>query len=177
MILLLTTKGRKTGNYHTVAVQYELINGKYLIGAAGGLKSDWLRNLQACPSVQLEIGNKRIDGEAEVILEAEEITKILEYRLKRHPLMIRFILKMDGLDWNPDHDQLLAYARTLAFAAVTPSKPAPFPLTDFPAYNNQRRKINPPWRHLAICQDLELSARLVAKNSPARTGKLKLFIA
>ncbi len=127
MILLLTTIGRKSGNLHTVAVQYELIEGKYYIGAAAGLKSDWLQNIQACPNVQIEIGAKKFSGDADVILDAEEITRILELRLKKHPLLIRAILMMDGLGWNPDHDQLLAYSERLAFAVVTPVAATPTP--------------------------------------------------
>lgn len=123
MILLLTTTGRKSGQPHTVAVQYERMDGKYVIGAAGGLKSDWLRNIQANPRVGMEIGKKKFTGLAEVILEPGEITRILEYRLKRHPLMLRIILKIDGLGFNPKHSELLIYAQRLAFVAVTPNPP------------------------------------------------------
>lgn len=119
-ILLLTTTGRKSGNLHTVAVQYEYLNGKYYIGAAGGQKSDWLRNLQVTPTVTLEIGKKKIFATAEVMLEPEEITELLEFRLKRHPLIVGLILKMDGVGFHPDHARLLEYSTRLAFAVLTP---------------------------------------------------------
>lgn len=120
MMLLLTTTGRKSGKPHTVAVQYERIDGKYYVGAAGGLQSDWLKNIQANSAVTLEIGRKSIQAKAEVILEPEEITRLLELRLKKHPLLVGMILKMDGVGFHPEHEQLMAYSKRLAFAAITP---------------------------------------------------------
>jgi len=121
MILLLTTRGRKTGSLHTVAVQYEKMDGKYYIGAAGGLKSDWLRNLQADPIVELEVGSKKFSARAETLLDTEKITQFLEYRLKRHPLMIRLILKMDGVSFFPTRQELFDYSKNLAVAVITPN--------------------------------------------------------
>ena len=43
VILLLTTTGRKTGRPHTIGLQYELIDGRYYLGAADGNRLDWDR--------------------------------------------------------------------------------------------------------------------------------------
>ena len=120
MILLLTTQGRKTGKTHTVAVQYERMDGNYWVAAAGGQKSDWFRNIQANPKIEIEIGSKKITCNAEPVLDVEAITRFLEYRLKRHPLMISVILKMDGVSFHPSHQELLEYARGLAMVKITP---------------------------------------------------------
>ena len=53
LVLLLTTTGRKSGLPRVTPLQYELIDGAYYVGAALGLKADWLRNLQADPRVRL----------------------------------------------------------------------------------------------------------------------------
>lgn len=53
VILLLTTTGRRTGKLHTIGLQYELINGKYYVGAADGIKADWVRNVLKNPAVEI----------------------------------------------------------------------------------------------------------------------------
>ena len=120
MILLLTTIGRKSGKLHTVAVQYEVVGGRYFIGAGGGLKSDWFQNIQANPHVEIEVGKKRYLCTAEPMLDVEKIADFLEYRLKRHPIMIRLILKMDGCSFHPSRQELLEYSRRLAVVVITP---------------------------------------------------------
>ncbi len=118
MILLLTTIGRKTGNPHTVAVQYEKIDGKYYIGAGQGKKCDWYRNILANPQVTIEISDKKTNGIAEVITGEEEIAEFLEYRLRKHPLMVGLILKADGCSFHPDHTELLEYARGIGLVSI-----------------------------------------------------------
>ena len=120
MILLLTTIGRKSGNSHTVAVQYEKIDGKYFIGAANGVKSDWYQNILAHPEVDLEVGNLKIRGVAEAMVGEDKIADFLAYRLKRHPLMIGLILKRDGCSFHPDREELLEYCRKINVVTITP---------------------------------------------------------
>lgn len=121
MILLLTTIGRKSGNPHTVAVQYEKIDDKYYIGAANGVKSDWYRNILVHPEVDLEVGNLKIHGVAEPMVGEEKITDFMAYRLKRHPLMIGLILKMDGCSFRPGREELLEYSRKITVVTITPA--------------------------------------------------------
>ncbi len=55
MVLLLTTTGRKSGNPHTVGLQYELIEGLYWVGAADGTRADWYRNILALPTGEIQV--------------------------------------------------------------------------------------------------------------------------
>ena len=73
VVLLLTTTGRKTGLPRVTPLQYESINGDYYIGAALGLKSDWVRNLIAEPRVHLRVKNEHYSGQAEVITESVKL--------------------------------------------------------------------------------------------------------
>jgi deazaflavin-dependent oxidoreductase (nitroreductase family) len=125
MVLLLTTTGRKTGKLHTVAVQYEKIADIYYIGAGSGQQCDWYRNTLADSRVTLEIGSTRFTACAEAVIGEEKIADFLAYRLKKHPLMVGLILKMDGLGFRPNHDQLLEYAKSIALIVVTPDAPNP----------------------------------------------------
>lgn len=120
MMLLLTTTGRKSGNLHTVAVQYELIEGKYFIGAGFGEKCDWYRNLQVTPRVTIEVGRRTLTGTTEVLSGEEKIADYLTYRLKKHPLMVGMILKMDGCSFRPARTELLEYAKRIGVVVIVP---------------------------------------------------------
>jgi deazaflavin-dependent oxidoreductase (nitroreductase family) len=119
MILLLTTTGRKSGKLHTVAVQYEKLDGKVYIGAGSGQKCDWYRNILANPRVMIEIGDQKSNGTAEVLAGDGQVADFMAYRLKKHPLMIGMILKSDGCSFRPSREQLLVYSRRIAVVMVT----------------------------------------------------------
>jgi deazaflavin-dependent oxidoreductase (nitroreductase family) len=121
LVLLLTTTGRKTGRQHTIGLQYELINGNYCVGAADGIKADWYRNILKNPIVQIQVGAQIIQVVAKTITDAEKITDYLEYRLIRHPTMIRLILRLDGLKGRIDRTALAAYASKIGLVVLTPA--------------------------------------------------------
>lgn len=123
LVLLLTTTGRKTGRSHTIGLQYELINGNYYVGAADGINADWYRNILKNPTVQIQVGAQIILAVAETITEAEKITDYLEYRLNRHPTMIRLILRLDGIKGKIDRAALGAYASKIGLVILTPAAP------------------------------------------------------
>jgi deazaflavin-dependent oxidoreductase (nitroreductase family) len=122
VVLLLTTTGRKTGLARITPLQYELINEDYYIGAALGLKADWVRNLIADPHVQLRVKNETYTGKAEVITEVGRIADYIEYRLKQRPRMVGMILKMDGLNACPGREELKEYATNRVVVRVVVDK-------------------------------------------------------
>jgi deazaflavin-dependent oxidoreductase (nitroreductase family) len=121
LVLLLTTTGRKTGNPHTIGLQYELINGDYYIGAADGIRADWYRNILKNDQVVLQAGVKTFPARAGVILDKAQITDFLEYRLQKHPLMIRMILRLDGIKGKIDRAALERYATKIGLVILSPS--------------------------------------------------------
>lgn len=69
-MLLLTTRGRKTGLPRTVALAYAEIDGAYVVvGGDHGAPRDpeWVRNVAACPDVQIEVGRRRLDARAVIV--------------------------------------------------------------------------------------------------------------
>ena len=87
-ILLLTTTGRKSGLQRVTPLQYEKIGAEYYVGAARGLKADWVRNLQSDPHVEVRVGARRLQATAEVVTDPGRFADFLEVRLQRHPWMI-----------------------------------------------------------------------------------------
>lgn len=121
IILLLTTTGRKSGQLRVTPLQYEKIDGAYYLGAARGVKADWVRNLQANPDVRLRVGSSDIHGKAEIVTDPARMADFIEVRLQRHPLMIGLIMqKAHGLSRHPSREQLEKLAENEALVIVHP---------------------------------------------------------
>lgn len=121
-ILLLTTTGRKSGMKRVTPLQYERIGDDYYLGAARGLKADWVRNIQSNPQVEIRVGAKRFQGLAEVVTDASRFADFLEVRLARHPRMIGFLMeKAHGLPRSPSREQLESLAKEEAVVIVHPT--------------------------------------------------------
>jgi deazaflavin-dependent oxidoreductase (nitroreductase family) len=123
IILLLTTTGRRSGRKRVTPLQYEMIGCDYYLGSARGIKSDWVRNIQSNPQVDVRVGAKHFQGTAEVITDPSKFADFMEVRLKRHPLMIGLIMeKTHGLPRYPSREQLEGLAKEEAFVIVHPIK-------------------------------------------------------
>ena len=122
IILLLTTTGRKSGMQRITPLQFEKIGGDYYLGAARGLKADWVRNIQLNPQVDIRVGAKHFEGQAEVITDPARFADFLEVRLARHPRIIGLIMeKAHGLPRRPSREQLESLAKEEAVVIVHPS--------------------------------------------------------
>ena len=121
-ILLLTTTGRKSGLPRVTPLQYEKIGADYYVGAARGLKADWVRNIQSNPCVEIRVGARQLRATAEVISDPCRFADFLEVRLQRHPFMIGLIMqKAHGLPKQPSRAQLEELAATEAFVILHPN--------------------------------------------------------
>lgn len=122
IILLLTTTGRKSGMKRVTPLQYEKIGDDYYLGAARGLKADWVRNIQSNPQVEIRVGAKQFQGAAEVVADSSKFADFMEVRLQRHPRMIGLIMeKAHGLPRRPSREQLEDLAKNEAFVIVHPT--------------------------------------------------------
>ena len=123
IILILTTTGRRSGLKRVTPLQYEMIGDDYYVGAARGTKSDWVRNIQSCPQVEVRVGAKQFQSTAEVVTDASRFADFVEIRLQRHPRMIGLIMqKAHGLPKRPSREQLKDLAKDEVFVIVHPTK-------------------------------------------------------
>ena len=121
IILLLTTTGRKTGLKRVTPLQYEEIDGKYYLGAARGLKADWVRNIQADPNVEIQVKSMKFHGQAEVVTDPARFADFVEVRLQRHPFIVGTIMqRTHGLPKQPSREQLEKLAENEVLVIVTP---------------------------------------------------------
>ena len=121
IILLLTTTGRKSGLKRVTPLQYERIGDTYYVGSARGKKADWYQNLLENPSVKVEIKGEQFPSRADPIQDVEEIADFFELRLRRHPRMIRAMLRMEGLAGDFTREELIAFAGEKAVVILHPS--------------------------------------------------------
>ena len=70
-ILVLTTKGRKSGKDVSTPLGYIEHNDQIYIPSLYS-KSDWLANAKKEPSVRLQIGKRKINATAEIVEDADE---------------------------------------------------------------------------------------------------------
>ena len=73
-LLLLTTRGAKSGRERTNPLVYTRDGDKYVVIASKGgapTNPDWYRNLRANPRVTVEVGPERFDANASVAAGAE----------------------------------------------------------------------------------------------------------
>lgn len=129
-ILLLTTRGRKTGLRRVTALQYEEIEGAIVVGSSRGTMADWYRNIQADPHVSVRVRSNEFRGLAEPSNDPVKIADFLEYRLKRHPRMVGTILRMEGLGATPSRAELEKYATSIAMVVIKPEVGSGHEITD-----------------------------------------------
>lgn len=123
LILLLTTRGRKSGRERVTPLQYERIGGDYYLGAARGLQADWVRNIQEHPRVEVRAGREHFYADAEVIDDCSRFADFLEVRLARHPHLIGFIMQQaHGLPRHPSREQLEELAANEALVILHPTE-------------------------------------------------------
>jgi deazaflavin-dependent oxidoreductase (nitroreductase family) len=121
VVLLLTTTGCKSGLPRVTPLQFEEIDGAYYVGSARGVQADWFRNIITNPSVQVQIQQNHFAAMAEPITDPARIAGFLEWRLRRHPVMIRVMLLMHGL-LQPNRANIKQLASKLALVVIRPEK-------------------------------------------------------
>jgi deazaflavin-dependent oxidoreductase (nitroreductase family) len=73
-LILLTTRGRKSGRERTNPLAFTRDGDRYVIVASKGgapTNPDWFRNLRANPRVTVEVGPERFEANARVVGGAE----------------------------------------------------------------------------------------------------------
>jgi len=68
----LTTTGRRTGRPHEIEIWFALDGGVLYLLSGGGHRSDWVRNLEAEPSVTVRIAEASGAGTARIVRDPEE---------------------------------------------------------------------------------------------------------
>lgn len=88
LLLLLHTKGAKSGETRISPLAYHMEGDKYVIIASKGgapTNPDWYYNILANPNVEIEVGTETIKGTATVITEGADYERIYAERVSKMP--------------------------------------------------------------------------------------------
>jgi deazaflavin-dependent oxidoreductase (nitroreductase family) len=68
----LTTTGRRSGDAHRIEIWYARAGETLYLLAGGGRRSDWVRNLEATPSVTVELDGETRGAIARIVDDDDE---------------------------------------------------------------------------------------------------------
>jgi deazaflavin-dependent oxidoreductase (nitroreductase family) len=95
--LLIAHRGRKTGNRHetvVMALGWDPETKAVAVCSAWG-ETEWIRNLRACPALEIQIGRERFVPEQRFLTEDEAVAVAGEFR-RRHPRRLRLLAAILG---------------------------------------------------------------------------------
>lgn len=123
-MLLLTTRGRRTGRPYTCGLNYAAVDGTVYVMSGFG-RTDWLRNLEVDPHVVVWLGQDRWAGEARVVTDPEERRRAAraaraQAATQGPPRPIRPLLRSLGLDYDAELSKLDDAGPDLPTVAITP---------------------------------------------------------
>jgi deazaflavin-dependent oxidoreductase (nitroreductase family) len=121
-LLVLKTIGWKTGQLRSTPLQYEELDGVYYVASARGTQADWYRNLIACPNVEVMVREKSFSTIAQPMTNSTEIANFLELRLRRHPLFMGVMLRLEGLPRKYSRSDLENFSKRLAIVILEQPK-------------------------------------------------------
>jgi deazaflavin-dependent oxidoreductase (nitroreductase family) len=100
-MLLLHTKGRRTGKEHVTPLVYLPDGDRWAVfGSKGGAPADpdWVRNLEANQDAMIEVGTETIPVRAVKILREEpERADLYSRQVARRPAFAEYEVKTDGI--------------------------------------------------------------------------------
>lgn len=81
-IMVVKTRGRKTGRTRYTPVNYAIIDGHIYCLAGWGRIAHWFRNLRATPRVEVLLPGRALEGTAEEVTDPQESARALRQVLK-----------------------------------------------------------------------------------------------
>lgn len=120
-ILLLTTRGRKTGRPRTTPLVYERLGDEYHVASARGPTADWFRNIQSDPRVEVRSGRECFRGLGEVVADPARIADYLERQMRRNPRFFGAILRAEGIPPGEQRENLMRLAERRPMVVIRPS--------------------------------------------------------
>jgi deazaflavin-dependent oxidoreductase (nitroreductase family) len=101
-VMLLTTKGRRSGQPRTTGVSFMPLGDHYIIFSGWGIQSDWYKNLLANPEVTIEVGKRTIRATAVPVADPERRRELMRQMRARAgacgpPWPVRGLLRRLGI--------------------------------------------------------------------------------
>jgi deazaflavin-dependent oxidoreductase (nitroreductase family) len=120
--LLLTHRGRKSGLLRRTPLEVLLYDPRTRVSvvlSAWGKKSDWYRNIEASPALEVETGGERYVPAQRFLTAEEGYGAITEYAI-RHPLAARVLERAFGFRITRSEAARRAFSGSVALVAFRP---------------------------------------------------------
>ncbi len=101
MVILLTTKGRKSGKRRDTPIGYFRYAGSIHVISGWGKEANWYKNILAYPdNVYVQIGFHRFHARAELVEDRQELQQMMIWLVKHH------VSGPEGkaMGWDPKRD-------------------------------------------------------------------------
>lgn len=124
-LLYLAHRGRTSGRRREVvleAVRWDPRTPEVTVVSAWGARSDWFRNIQAAPALELRIGGQRWPAPEHRVLDAAEMRAALEGYARAHPRAWATLAPKMGLDPSLTDEQLAVAAERFPAVAFRPRR-------------------------------------------------------
>ena len=120
--LLLSHIGRKSGQPRQTVLEvllHERAKDVYYVMAGWGERSDWVKNIEKTPQVQISVGHQHFYALARHLPPEEAESKVIAYA-RQHPHLIRGLPRLLGYRTDGTEEDLRAFARLGIVVAFEP---------------------------------------------------------
>jgi deazaflavin-dependent oxidoreductase (nitroreductase family) len=120
--LMVTHLGRKTGRRRQTGlevVHYDPATQECIVVAAWGEQTDWYRNLQAHPAMEVQVGSTRYPPVQRFLTFEETWALLCDYQ-RVHPRGLRVLLRFMGYGYHGSQEDLRAIAQVVRAVAFRP---------------------------------------------------------
>jgi deazaflavin-dependent oxidoreductase (nitroreductase family) len=122
--LMITHRGRKTGRLRQTVlevVSYDPSIQECIVMSGYGTQSDWYRNIQAHPAIEVQVGRQRYMPQQRMLSE-EETRARLEVYQRDHPLLFRELMHLVGYAYESTPEGLHVLSQILRGVAWRPQE-------------------------------------------------------
>jgi len=120
-ILLLFTKGRKTGKQRITPLEYRTKDGIIHVAVGRGKKAHWFQNMLANPdSVKIRKGFKKFPVKFEVVESIEEKNEFLQWYVQKFAFDAGFLFGWDRKKDNPETADFTSFTKLLQIVRFYP---------------------------------------------------------
>jgi deazaflavin-dependent oxidoreductase (nitroreductase family) len=125
-VLLLTTRGRRSGKPRTTPMSFMPLGDHFIVFSGWGVRSNWYRNVRANPSVQVTVGRRRMRATARLIEDPERRKELMRQMQVRSsgcgpPKPVRPLLKLTGaFDYEGEIRMGMAAGASLPVVEIIP---------------------------------------------------------
>lgn len=123
-LMMITHVGRKTGLMRQSVVEaanYDPKTQACFAVAGYGEQTDWYRNIQAHPALEIQVGNRRYVPQQH-LLSTEELLVLLQDYERRYPQGLHILFRVFGYPYDGSPEGLRAVAQVLRGVEFRPQE-------------------------------------------------------